>query len=71
MAALQLEQLHITPHVVRHSAASNDRFERLRSIPEIKRRGLWAADASVKRYEKEALVIASLQHVAPELQALA
>ena len=37
---------------LRHGGASHDAASRLRSIPEIKRRGRWASDASVRRYEK-------------------
>ena len=37
---------------LRHGGASHDAASRLRSIVEIKRRGRWASDASVRRYEK-------------------
>ena len=49
-----------SPHVVRHSAASNDRFHGRRSLQEVKKRGHWQADRSVARYE------ASLQHLSPK-----
>ena len=37
---------------LRHGGASHDAASRLRSIVEIKRRGRWASDASVRRHEK-------------------
>ena len=37
---------------LRHGGASHDAAARLRSIVEIKRRGRWASDTSVRRYEK-------------------
>ena len=42
----------VTPHVVRHSAPSHDVFSGSRSLAQVKRRGRWAHDNSVKRYEK-------------------
>ena len=37
---------------LRHGGASHDAASRLRTISEIKRRGRWASDTSVRRYEK-------------------
>ena len=64
-------QLPICPHIVRHSAASNDRFHHRRSLAEVKKRGHWQADASVARYEKAALVLASLERLTAKQKKLA
>mgnify|MGYP003334289348 CR=1 FL=1 len=52
--ALQLERSLGIPHlyVLRHSGASADMRQRRRSLDEIKRRGRWRADGSLRRYEK-------------------
>lgn len=50
---LGLQALQLCPHVVRHSSASNDRFHKRRTLKEIKKRGRWAADTSVARYDYE------------------
>eukprot|EP00438_Fugacium_kawagutii_P013880 Skav219719 [mRNA] locus=scaffold301:36224:37183:+ [translate_table: standard] len=49
--------LVVTPHVVRHSAASCDRFHKRRTLQQIQKRGRWATPKSVARYEKEALIL--------------
>ena len=56
MQCLQLP-LVVTPHVVRHSAASCDRFHKRRTLPQIQKRGRWATTKSVSQYEKEALIL--------------
>ena len=40
----------------RHSGASLDRLEGNLSLAEVQRRGRWRSEASVRRYEKRALV---------------
>ncbi|CAE8695937.1 unnamed protein product [Polarella glacialis] len=49
--------IHATPHSVRHSGPSNDRFHKRRSLQQIQKRGRWASPKSVARYEKEALLL--------------
>jgi integrase len=49
-----------TPHVLRHAGPSHDYLLQLRSLPDIKRRGRWSADRSVRRYEKSSQVNARL-----------
>eukprot|EP00438_Fugacium_kawagutii_P026513 Skav230495 [mRNA] locus=scaffold2389:150110:150676:- [translate_table: standard] len=46
----------LTPHILRHSGASNDAVHHRRALPSIQKRGRWAAKKSVARYEKAALV---------------
>ena len=47
-----LEHNHAVLHQLRHFGPSFDRCHRLRSLMEIKARGRWAADASLRRYEQ-------------------
>ena len=63
---LGLQALQLCPHVVRHSSASNDSFHKRRTLKEIKKRGRWAADMSVARYEKEGMLLQALKRVTPK-----
>jgi hypothetical protein len=54
--------VYVSPHVVRHSGASNDRFHKRRSLLQIQKRGRWASTKSMLRYEKEALLLAAWDH---------
>ena len=45
------------PHVLRHSGPSCDHFHGRRDLTAIQRRGRWLAKASVRRYEKHAILI--------------
>ena len=54
--ALQLP-LDLTPHIVRHSGPSNDFYHRRKTLKQIQRHGRWAAEKSVKRYQKSALLM--------------
>ncbi|CAE8615219.1 unnamed protein product [Polarella glacialis] len=47
--------IHVTPHSVRHSGPSNDKFHKRRSLLHIQKRCQWASPKSVTKYEKEAL----------------
>ena len=40
------------PYLLRHTGASRDFVNQLRPLREVKRRGRWKTDASVRRYEK-------------------
>lgn len=46
----------LSPHIIRHSGASNDAVHHRRPLASIQKRGRWAAKKSVARYEKAALV---------------
>ena len=47
-----LDQLSLTPHVLRHSGPSSDAYHRIRSMDSIQQRGRWASPSSVARYQK-------------------
>ena len=55
----------IMPHVIRHSAASNDAYHSRRHLNEIQKRGRWAARKSVTRYEKHALLLSQCRQITP------
>ena len=49
---LGLQQLRLTPHVLRHSGPSSDCYHKTRTLVEIQQRGRWLAASSVARYKK-------------------
>ena len=55
-ARLHLEKFRPVLYMGRHSGASLDRLENNISLQEVQRRGRWAAESSVQRYEKRALI---------------
>ena len=56
-------------HVLRHSGASEDHLRGLRPLDEIRKRGRWAAEASVRRYEKSARALHQAAKLPNHLQA--
>ena len=74
LANLQIDRKFVL-YLLRHSGASNDAFHKRRTIQEIKRRGRWLSDRSVRRYEKsgrlsEQLASLSITQRGAALQAL-
>ena len=59
----------LSPHILRHSGASNDRFFGFRDLEEIRRRGFWKTHASVEVYDNHALLVEGLRQLAPDQQA--
>ena len=59
----------ITPHVLRHTAASNDLFHGRRNLAAVQKRGFWQSRKSVARYGKEAHVLKSWHKVPAHLHA--
>ena len=64
---LAVKELGITEYVIpyqsRHSGPSIDVARRLRTLAEVQRRGQWKAQKSVLRYEKEARLTESWNHL--------
>ena len=60
--------IKVTPHMLRHSAASSDCFQKLRSAEEIQRRGFWKSRRSVEIYERHASLLRSLEKIPDSLQ---
>ncbi|CAK0801682.1 unnamed protein product [Prorocentrum cordatum] len=59
-ALVGLESWELTPYILRHSGPSHDWLTKARSLEAIKRRGRWASDLSVRRYEKGSRVMRRL-----------
>ena len=61
----------LSPHLysLRHGGASWDLVTARRTLPEIKGRGRWFADTSVRRYTKSARAFKEEQRIAPEMRA--
>lgn len=68
--ALDLQDLHVTPHTMRHTGPSHDRFCKAISLEEIGKRGHWKSLSSVRRYEKHACLLRQLNRLT-EKQVLA
>ena len=60
----------LKPHVIRHSAASNDRYHKRRSLHEVGKRGRWEAKSSISRYETHALLLTQWKNCAPARRSL-
>ena len=61
--------LDVVPYQGRHSGASLDRGEGLRSLEAVQQRGRWASQRSVRRYEKAGLLNQSWAALRLELKA--
>ena len=53
----------LTPYYLRHTGPSDDYLWKRRSLDEIQRRGRWAAESSVRRYEKSSRVTSRLNQL--------
>jgi hypothetical protein len=63
ISQLQLDPLGLTLYALRHGGATHDVLARRRPILEVKQRGRWSSDSSLKRYVKEARLQAELSKV--------
>eukprot|EP00973_Karenia_brevis_P011048 1495612-Karenia_brevis.AAC.1 len=63
---LGMDSLSPTRYSLRHGGASEDLLNKTRSLPEIKKRGLWKSDASLRRYAKEGRLLTELRKVPKE-----
>ena len=66
---LGLEALRPCRYAIRHGGASDDLLTNFRDLIQIKTRGRWVADASLKRYAKESKLAAELRKVDPRILA--
>ena len=66
-----LPSSHAVPHQLRHSGPSVDMLKRCRTLMEIKARGKWQTDSSVKRYEGHARLNQEFQRLPKKVQNLA
>ncbi len=61
----------LTLYVLRHTGPSRDHLSGARPLPAIQRRGRWALESSVRRYEKSSRVTSRLKDLPEELLAFA
>ena len=54
---LKVADLGLSPYSLRHSGASNDYLNKIRPLLDIKMRGRWKSDSSLKRYTKPAFLL--------------
>ncbi len=64
--SLRLEDLGLSLYAIRHGGASHDLLAARRPLLEVKKRGRWATDASLRRYVKEARLQHELSKVNPK-----
>ena len=68
-AARQLQlPYRVSPHQLRHSGPSHDKYYNRRDLPEIQSRGLWRQLQSVKIYEKHALLLQMWSLLSPAVR---
>ena len=69
-AALGLDALHLTLHVVRHSGPSNDVMLKRLSLQRVQKRGRWRSFKPLVRYERHAKIMRQAGKVRPHTWAL-
>eukprot|EP00973_Karenia_brevis_P074102 10298473-Karenia_brevis.AAC.1 len=57
---MNFSAIDLSPHILRHSGPSNDRYRGRASLKEIQNRGRWKTYKSVARYEKHARLVKQL-----------
>ena len=65
VAALNLTALKPVRYSLRHGGASDDLLNRRRSIEEVKKRGQWRTDSSLRRYGKETKALSQIHLMPP------
>ena len=63
--ALGLQEINVSLYSLRHGGASRDLLKKYRTLKEIKLRGRWASDSSLRRYSKETKLVDILSRVPP------
>ena len=66
---LELGALNPCRYALRHGGASEDILSRQRLLADVKRRGRWVSDSSLKRYGKETRLLSELLKVHPNVLA--
>ena len=64
---LHLGSLQVDSYTLRHGGASADRLTDRRSLAEVKRRGRWRSDTSLRRYEKSTIVLRQVALMSAEI----
>lgn len=68
LTSIGLKTSHAVLYQLRHSGPSHDRLIKSRSLLEVKKRGRWSSDSSVKRYEAHARVGQEFQKLPKRVQ---
>ena len=71
LEALQMDHMGVELYSLRHGGASDDFLTKRRTLPEIKHRGRWRADSSVRRYTKSARALKELEKMPKDSLSLA
>ena len=71
LVQIGLKKSHAVLHQLRHSGPSFDMLTKARTLLEIKLRGRWASDSSVRRYESHAWLGQEFQNLPKKVQKLA
>ena len=58
----EIQDYEVVPYALRHSGPSGDRASGVRSLGDIKKRGRWGADSSVRRYEKSGRLLEAINN---------
>lgn len=61
--AMGLAHLPVSPHCIRHGGPSQDYYNGVRTLKEIKLRGCWSADRSVARYKKPGRLLRQINNL--------
>ena len=64
---LQLEPLGVSMYTLRHGGASYDIISQRKTMDEVKQRGRWSADSSLRRYVKTAGIQSELHKIHPKV----
>lgn len=64
---LQLEPLGVSMYTLRHGGASYDIISQRKTMDEVKQRGRWSADSSLRRYVKTARIQSELHKIHPKV----
>ena len=63
MGELGLEAFGLSAYSLRHGGASHDLLCNQRVLAEVKRRGRWASDTSLRRYSKETRLLEVMSRI--------
>jgi len=66
--ACGFQSLMLHPYCLRHGGASHDATEQIRTVEQIKNRGRWSSDKSVKRYMKAARAQQQVHKIPEQVQ---
>eukprot|EP00973_Karenia_brevis_P029559 4077560-Karenia_brevis.AAC.1 len=63
VAAMGMDVLRPSLYSLRHGGASEDLLRKRRNLAEVRRRGRWQTDTSLRRYSKETRLLSELSKI--------